>query len=93
MTLTTEKAAGIMSAAFSKKGDEMKKYLILSDTLADNKKVKAGDVIELSEAEGNILIGYKKAEIATVKETKKKSDRSVGLEKSETPTLKKRTKK
>ena len=47
MTLTTEKAVGIMSTAFSKKGDEMKKYLILSDTLADNKKVKAGDVVEL----------------------------------------------
>ena len=44
----------------------MKKYLILSDTLADNKKVKAGDVVELSDEEGNTLIGYKKAELSTV---------------------------
>lgn len=92
MTLTTEKAVGILSTAFSKKGDVMKKYLILSDTLADNKKVKAGDVVELSDKEGNTLIGYKKAELSTVKETKKKTDRSVGLEKSETPSPKKRSK-
>ena len=47
MTLKTEKAVGILSTAFSKKSDVMKKYLILSDTLADNKKVKAGDVVGL----------------------------------------------
>ncbi len=92
MTLTTEKAVGILPTAFSKKGDEMKKYLILSDTLADNKKVKAGDTVELSDDEGAILVGYKKAELSTVKETKKKTDRSVGLEKSETPSPKKRSK-
>lgn len=92
MTLTTEKAVGIMSAAFSEKGENMKKYLILSDTLADNKKVKAGDVVELTDEEGNTLIGYKKAELSTKKESKKESNRSVGLEKSETPSPKKRSK-
>ena len=55
MTLTTEKAVGIMSTAFSEKGENMKKYLILSDTLADNKKVKAGDVVELTDEEGNTI--------------------------------------
>ena len=92
MTLTTEKAVGILPTAFSKKGDEMKKYLILSDTLADNKKVKAGDVVELSDDEGAVLVSYRKAELHTAKETKKKADRSVGLEKSETPSPKKRSK-
>ena len=81
-----------MPTAFSKKGDEMKKYLILSYTLADNKTVKAGDIVELSDEEGITLIGYKKAELSTVKETKKKTDRSVGLENSETPSPKKRSK-
>ena len=32
------------------------KYLILVDTVADGKKVRAGDVVELNQQEGNILI-------------------------------------
>ena len=65
---------------------------LLYNLVLDNKKVKAGDIVELSDEEGNTLIGYKKAELSTVKETKKKTDRSVGLEKSETPSPKKRSK-
>ena len=37
----------------------MKKYLILSYTVADSKKLTVGDIVELSEAEGNTLVGYK----------------------------------
>ena len=49
----------------------MKKYLILSDTVADSKKLTVGDIVELPEAEGNTLVGYKKAELYVEKETKK----------------------
>ena len=84
---------GLMPTTPNNKERVMKKYLILSDTLADSKKVKAGDVVELSQDEGMALIGYKKAELYTAKETKKESNRSVGLETSEAPAPKKRTKK
>ena len=93
MVLTTEKADGIFSSAFSKREIRMKKYLILSDTVADSKKLTVGDIVELSEAEGNTLVGYNKAELYLKKETKKTSDRSVGLETSKTPKLKKRKSK
>jgi hypothetical protein len=92
VVLTTEKAGGIISPASSKEVKVMSKFLILSDTIADGKKVKAGDVVELSSAVGDALIGYKKAEPYTKKETKKEANRSVGLEKSDTPKPKKRSK-
>ena len=38
------------------------KYLILSDTVANKEKVKAGDVVELPVDEGRSLVGYGKAE-------------------------------
>ena len=90
MALSTNKMGGLISTHLNK-GGKMK-YLILQDTVANKEKVKAGDIVELSDEEGNTLIGYKKAELSTVKETKKKTDRSVGLEKSETPSPKKRSK-
>ena len=68
------------------------KYLILSDTVANKEKVKAGDVVELQVDEGRALIGYGKAEEYKGK-PKKETNRSVGLEKSETPKPKKRSKK
>lgn len=71
----------------------MNKYLILSDTVADKKNVKAGDIVELNIDEGKTLINYGKAEISTAKEIKKESNRSVGLETSEAPAPKKRIKK
>ena len=43
----------------------MKKYLILSDTVANGERVKAGQVVELPEHIGNELIGYHKAEEAS----------------------------
>lgn len=58
------------------------KVLILRDTIADGKKVSAGDVIELSNDTANTLISYGKAEVSEGKVSVKK-DRSVGLEKSE----------
>ncbi|ADD94570.1 hypothetical protein [uncultured phage MedDCM-OCT-S08-C1731] len=66
------------------------KYLILQDTIANKEKVKAGDVVELSIDEGRSLVGYGKAEEYKGK-PKKESNRSVGLEKSESK-VKKRSK-
>ena len=61
--------------------------------MANGKKVHAGDVLELQENIGRELIGYGKAEIHIEKPKAKKTDRSVGLEKSDTKPTKKRTKK
>tara|TARA_B100000900_G_scaffold337106_1_gene298979 strand:+ start:849 stop:1097 length:249 start_codon:yes stop_codon:yes gene_type:complete len=69
---------------------KMTKYKILQDTMADGKKVHAGDVVELLEHEGNALIGYQKAEVYVPVSKPKKADRSVGLKKSETKEVKKR---
>ena len=82
---------GGLIAAQLRKGGYMK-YLILSDTVANKEKVKAGDVVELSVDEGRSLVGYGKAEEYKGK-PKKETNRSVGLEKSETPKPKKRSKK
>ena len=89
MVLTTEKAAGIMSAAFSKKKENKMKVLILRDTVADGKKVSAGEVVEIDNDTANTLISYGKAEESSGKVSEKK-DRSVGLEKSEQPKVTKR---
>ena len=67
----------------------MKKYLILTDTVAHGQKVRAGDVIELPEDEGHILCSYGKAEVH-IEQKIKKVDRSVGLEKSDAPKVSKR---
>ena len=40
----------------------MKTYLILRDTVANQQKVKAGDIVELPIDEGSLLVGYGKAE-------------------------------
>jgi hypothetical protein len=89
MVLTTEKAAGITSAAFSKNKESKMKVLILRDTVADGKKVSAGDVVEINNDTANTLISYGKAEASDGKVSEKK-DRSVGLEKSEQPKVTKR---
>ena len=62
----------------------MKKYKILTDTVAGGSKVHAGDIVELPEHEGHSLCGYGKAE---------KQDRSVGLETSKVKAPKTRAKK
>jgi hypothetical protein len=82
MVLTTEKAVGVFSTALSKNKESKMKVLILRDTVADGKKVSAGDVVELNNDTANILISYGKAEVSESKVSEKK-DRSVGLEKSE----------
>tara|TARA_R100001224_G_scaffold66489_1_gene40019 strand:- start:1330 stop:1581 length:252 start_codon:yes stop_codon:yes gene_type:complete len=82
---------GGLIAAQLRKGGYMK-YLILSDTVANKEKVKAGDVVELHIDEGRSLVGYGKAEEYKGK-PKKETNRSVGLEKSETTKPKKRSKK
>ena len=82
MVLTTEKAVGGFSTALSKNKESKMKVLILRDTVADGKKVSAGDVVELDNDTANNLISYGKAEVSDGKVSEKK-DRSVGLEKSE----------
>ena len=82
MVLTTEKAVGVFSTALSKNKESKMKVLILRDTVADGKKVSAGDVVEIDNDTANILISYGKAEVSEGKVSEKK-DRSVGLEKSE----------
>jgi hypothetical protein len=82
MVLTTEKAVGVFSTALSKNKESKMKVLILRDTVADGKKVSAGDVVELNNDTANVLISYGKAEVSEGKVSEKK-DRSVGLEKSE----------
>jgi len=88
MVLSTNNMGGLIATQL-KKGEYMK-YLILTDTVANKAKVKAGDVVELSIDEGRSLIGYGKAEEYKGK-PKKETNRSVGLEKSETK-VKKRSK-
>ena len=90
MVLSTNNMGGLIATQL-KKGEYMK-YLILTDTVANKAKVKAGDVVELSIDEGRSLIGYGKAEEYKGK-PKKETNRSVGLEKSETSKPKKRSKK
>ena len=82
MVLTTEKAVGVFSTALSKNKESKMKVLILRDTVADGKKVSAGDVVELDNDTANVLISYGKAEASDGK-VSEKNDRSVGLEKSE----------
>ncbi len=48
------------------------KVLILRDTVADGKKVSAGDVVELNNDTANILISYGKAEASDGKVSEKK---------------------
>ena len=82
MVLTTEKAVGVFSTALSKNKEGKMKVLILRDTVADGKKVSAGEVVELDNDTANTLMSYGKAESSDGKVSEKK-DRSVGLEKSE----------
>tara|TARA_R110002020_G_scaffold9842_1_gene38326 strand:+ start:1229 stop:1483 length:255 start_codon:yes stop_codon:yes gene_type:complete len=81
--------AGLVSASF-KQGKNMK-VLILAETVVDNKRVHAGDVIEVTQSDAHILIGCNKASAHVAKE-KKETNRSVGLDVSETPKPKKRSK-
>jgi len=90
MVLSTNNMGGLIATQL-KKGEYMK-YLILTDTVANKEKVKAGDVVELPVDEGRSLVGYGKAEEYKGK-PKKETNRSVGLEKSETNKPKKRNKK
>ena len=71
----------------------MKKFLITSDTVANAKRVAAGDVIELPEHVGYELCAYNKAEVYIEKPKAKKEDRSIGLKTSKTKTVKTKSKK
>ena len=91
MVLTTEKGWALCPPPFQKKKVTKMKVLILRDTIADGKKVSAGDVIELTNDTANTLISYGKAEVSEGKVSAKK-DRSVGLEKSEIKVKKRKAK-
>jgi hypothetical protein len=90
MVLNTKNMEGLIPSTLNKKVKNMK-YLILSNTVANKQKVKAGDVVELNPDEGTSLVGYGKAEIYKEKE-KKETNRSVGLKKSNNEKLKTRSK-
>ena len=89
MTLKWE---GLTALPTSQKDDPMP-YLITKSCMAGGKRRNAGDVVDLTESEGRNLILMGRAEVAAVIETPKVSDRSVALNQSETPALKKRVKK
>lgn len=69
------------------------KYLILRDTVANKQRVYVGDIVELDKGQGFDLVANKKAELYKEKPKAKKTNRSVGLKKSETKAVKKRAKK
>ena len=69
----------------------MKKYLVIKATVIDFENVHPGDVVEIQESVGNELVYYGKLEEYKGKESQK-TDRSVGLESSDVPSPKKRTK-
>lgn len=72
---------------------EMKKYLITKATVCNGQRVNPGDVVEVTVDEGFILVNCNKAqEYVEPKPKPKKVDRSVGLETSDTPAVKKRSK-
>ena len=87
--LTTENG-GVKSPTSS---IEKHKYLILRDTVANKQRVYVGDVVELDQAQGFDLVANKKAELYKEKPKAKKTNRSVGLKKSESKPVKKRAKK
>ena len=88
MVLTTENG-GVKNPTSIK----MNKYLILRDTVANKQRVSVGDIVELDAAQGFDLVANKKAELYKEKPKAKKTNRSVGLKKSETKPTKKRAKK
>ena len=71
----------------------MKKFLIIKDTVADGKRVFVGDILEIPEDIGYQLCAYKKAEVHVAKPKAKKEDRSVGLKTSKVKATKTRAKK
>lgn len=68
-------------------------YLITKSCMAGGERRSAGDVVDLTEAEGRSLILMARAEVAAVVETPRISDRSVALSQSDAAAPKKRTKK
>jgi hypothetical protein len=82
---------GGVKSPFLKK-EKIMKYTILKDTVAGGNKVYAGDVIDLPEDEGKVLMSYGKAEEAKAS-APKKEDRSVGLDDLEKPKVQKRKSK
>lgn len=68
-------------------------YLVLKSCVAGGEPRAAGEVIELSEAEGRTLSAMGRVQKVADKEPKQAEDRSVGLEASTGPKLFKRGKK
>lgn len=89
MTLKWE---GLTALPTSQKDDPMP-YLITKSCMAGGERRNAGDVVDLSEAEGRSLITMGRAEAAPVVKKPTVSDRSVALDKSDAPAPKKRGRK
>lgn len=87
--MLTTKNGGVKSPTTN----EVKKYIILRDTIANKQRVYVGDILELDAAQGYALVSNKKAELYKETAKPKKANRSVGLKKSETKPVKKRAKK
>jgi len=89
MTLKWE---GLTALPTSQKDNPMP-YLITKSCMAGGKRCNAGDVVDLSEAEGRSLVTMGRAEVAPAVKKPTVSDRSVALDKSETPAPKTRGRK
>lgn len=88
MTLKWEGFSGPPSPDSEK---TMKHYLVLKNCMAGGQRRQAGDVLELPASEGNILISMGRIKVADApKPVEKVEDRSVELDKSDAPKLKKR---
>ena len=73
--------------------DDPMPYLITKSCVAGGSRRNAGDVVDLTDAEGRSLIAMGRAELAAVVEKPKVSDRSVALDTSDAPAPKKRMKR
>jgi hypothetical protein len=71
----------------------MKKFLIIKDTVANGQRVNAGDIVELKQDVGFELCAYGKASVHIEKPKTEKEDRSVGLKTSKVKAPKTRAKK
>ena len=88
MVMTTNNGNGGSNATIA----NMKKYVVIKDTVLDSETVYVGDVVEIVESVGNELVYYGKVEEYNGKGSKK-SDRSEGLKSSETKPMKTRANK
>lgn len=71
----------------------MKHYVILKSCFAGGERRAVGDVIQLSDSEGNALISMNRASLTDAPKPQEDENRSVGLEESTVAAPKKRKSK